>query len=301
MTNNQKYFLVTGASGFLGIEVCRLLQKAGHKLVVIRHQAAPAGDAITHSADISKIEELEGAFQAYPVQTIIHLASTLSTNSNQNPDLAFRVNVLGSNNLLECAQKFKVQRFVYASSFSLIGYRPLEECPVDERVVPTPCNFYGETKQFVEAMGVSYAKKFGFEFAAGRMGAVVGPGNALATSAWRMDIFNFLKTGGKITFKFAPKVQLPISEVKDTARALVTLAEAEKLDHPIYHLPNDSMKVEEIASLVNSLRKDIQFSFGTSTDIDMPPLMDTRLFDNEFPGFKHTPLAEALLNFQQSK
>ena len=301
MNNHQKYILVTGASGFLGIEVCKLLQKAGHKLVVIRHQAAPAGEVRIHTADISKIDDLETAFQAYPIQTIIHLASILTTNSNQNPDLAFRVNVLGSNNLMECAQKYKVKRFIYSSTYSLIGYRPLEDCPVDESITPTPCNFYGETKQFVEAMGMSYAKKFGFEFAAGRMGAVVGAGNALSTSAWRMDIFNLLKTGGKIAFKFAPQVQLPISEVVETARALVALAEAEKLNHPIYHLPNDSMKVEEIASLVNSLREDIHLSFGSSTGVDMPPLMDTSLFHNEFPEFKHIPLAEALKNYQQSK
>lgn len=254
MNSNPKYFLVTGASGFLGVEVCKLLQKAGHKLVVIRHQAAPAGEAISHTADISKMEELEMAFQAYPIQAIIHLASLLSTNSNQNPDLAFRVNIMGSNNLLECAQKYNVGRFIYASSYSLIGYRPLEECPVDESIAPTPCNFYGETKQFVEAMGISYAEKFRFEFAAGRMGAVVGPGNALSTSAWRMDIFNLLNSGGKIAFKFAPQVQLPISEVKDTARALVTLAEAEKLNHPLYHLPNDPLRVEEIAAIVKSRR-----------------------------------------------
>jgi nucleoside-diphosphate-sugar epimerase len=127
MNDNQKYFLVTGASGFLGIEVCKLLQKAGHKLVAIRHQAAPAGNIITHTADISKLEELETAFQTYPIQAIIHLASMLTTNSNQNPDRAFRVNVLGSNNLLECAKKYQVERFVYASTYSLIGYRPLEE------------------------------------------------------------------------------------------------------------------------------------------------------------------------------
>jgi nucleoside-diphosphate-sugar epimerase len=301
MINNQKFILVTGASGFLGMEVCKLLQKAGHKLVVIRHQAAPAGDVITHTADISKIEELDTAFQAYPIQTIIHLASMLTTNSNQNPDLAFRVNVLGANNLMECAKKYKVKRFIYSSTYSLIGYRPLKECPVNEGIAPTPCNFYGETKQFVEAMGMSYAQKFGFEFAAGRMGAVVGSGNALSTSAWRMNIFNLLNSGGKIAFKFAPQVQLPISEVVDTARALVTLAEGEKVDHPIYHLPNDSLRIEEIAAMVKSLRKDIEFSYGTFTEVDMPPLISSELFSKEFPDFTHIPLNESLINYQRLK
>jgi nucleoside-diphosphate-sugar epimerase len=300
MPNNAKYFLITGASGFLGAEVSRQLMESGQNLVVIKHQSSTAENIVTMTADISQLDQLEMVFQKYPIQTIIHMAATLSTNSNQNPDLAFRVNVLGSNNLLECAQKFKVKRFVYASSFSLIGVRPLEVCPVDEEQSPTPCNFYGETKRFVEMMGMSYSRKFGFEFAAGRMGAVVGPGKTLSTSPWRMDIFNLLKTGGTILTKFAPKVRLPISGVEDTARALVTLAISERIKHQIYNLPNDSLSIQEIADMVSKLRTDAEFSFGTSTDVDMPPLMDTTRFTQEFSNFKHLPLFEALLKYQRS-
>jgi nucleoside-diphosphate-sugar epimerase len=300
MADNPHYILITGASGFLGAEVCRQLIGAGKMLVVIRHQASTAKEVISMTADISVIEQLEVVFQKYPIHTIIHMAATLSTNSNQNPDLAFRVNVLGSNHLLECTHKYKVKRFVYASSFSLIGFRPLADCPVDETLAPTPSNFYGETKRFVEMMGMGYAHKFGFEFTAGRMGAVVGPGNPLSTSPWRMDIFNMLKTGGKIVTKFAPQVQLPISGVEDTARALVTLATAEKLQHPIYNLPNDSLTLEQIRGMVKAIRADTEFSFGNSTELDMPLLLNADRFGKEFPNFKHMPLAEALLKYQQS-
>jgi nucleoside-diphosphate-sugar epimerase len=176
----------------------------------------------------------------------------------------------------------------------------MAECPIDETVIPTPCNFYGETKRFVEMLGIGYARKFGLEFAAGRMGAVVGPGRTLSTSPWRMDIFNLLKTGGKITTKFAPQVTLAISGVEDTARALVTLATAKKIQHTIYNLPNDSLSLQQIAGMVKDLRKDIEFTFGTSVEQDMPPRVDTERFNREFTQFKHMPLAEALRQFQNS-
>lgn len=292
--------LVTGGSGFLGAEVCRQLIDAGQKVVDVRHKANPSGDVISMSADLAKTQQLEAIFQAHKISTIIHMAATLTTNSNQNPDLAFQVNVLGSNNLLELAHRHGVKRFIYSSSYSALGYRPMEECPVDESLAPTPINFYGETKRFVEALGASYAQKFGFQFTAGRIGAIVGPGNALTTSSWRMDIFNMLKTGGKIETKFAPQVTLTISLLEDTARALVTLALAEKNQHSIYNLPNDSLSLQQIARMVQALRPDIEFTFGTITDQDMPPLISAERFTQEFTNFRHVPLAEALRLYQNS-
>jgi UDP-glucose 4-epimerase len=300
MLKDNNAILVTGGSGFLGTEVCRQLIDAGQKVIDVRHKADPSNDVISMSADISDSKQLETIFQVHKISTIIHMAATLTTNSNQNPDLAFRVNVLGSNNLLELAHQYGVNRFIYSSSYSALGYCPIELCPVDESLAPTPDNFYGETKRFVETLGVSYARKFGFQFTAGRMGAVVGPGNALTTSAWRMDIFNMLKTGGKIETKFAPQVTLAISLVEDTARALVTLALAEKNQHSIYNLPNDSLSFQQIAQMVRKLRPDVEFSFGTSTDQDMPPLISAERFLQEFSHFRHVPLAEAMRLYQLS-
>jgi len=300
MSNKTEAVLVTGGSGFLGAEVCRQLIAAGQRVIDVRHKAMPASDVISVSADIANYQQLEAIFLEYKINAIIHMAATLTTNSNQNPDLAFRVNVLGSNNLLELTRHYGINRFVYSSSYSALGYRPIEECPVDETVAPTPCNFYGETKRFVEALGVSYAQKFGFQFTAGRMGAVVGPGNSLSTSSWRMDIFNMLKTGGKIDTKFAPQVTLTISLREDTARALVTLALAEKVEHSIYNLPNDSLSLQQIADMVKTLRGDVEFFFGTTTEQDMPPLISAKRFTQEFINFRHMPLAEALRLYQKS-
>ncbi len=292
-------FLVTGGSGFLGAEVCRQLEKMGGKVLDLSINCLHSKTHESYDIDITRFDQLEQVFKSHQVDVIVHLASLLTTQSNLHPELAFRVNVLGSQNLLEITRQFGIQRFVYASSFSSIGYHPYEGYAVDETVVQTPDNFYGETKRFVEKIGQSYADKFGFQFVAGRLGSLVGPGQSTPTSAWRMDIFNLLKSGGKIEIKFAPQTALVLSHLTDTARAFVTLASADKVSHSIYHLPHDLIKAEELGKIVQSLRSDIKVTFGTATGQDMPSVISTEQFMREF-NFQATPLAEALKQFQAS-
>ena len=298
MATNQDLILITGGSGFLGAEVCRQLIARGQKLVNVSHRATPAADVISMQAEIEEMDSLEKIFQKYSFSAIVHMAAMLTTNSNQNPEQAFKVNVLGSHNLLMLAQKYGVPRFVYSSSYSVLGYDPQKELVADESLPPTPDCYYGHTKSFVEAMGSSYAQKFGFQFVAGRMGVVVGPGQVISTSAWRMDIFNLLKTGGKIETKFAPQVMLGFSGVEDTARAMVTLTLAEKVQHHLYHLPIDSLSLQQVADMVCELQPGIEFSFGNAINRDMPPFINTDRFTQEFPHFTHVPLAEALQRYK---
>ena len=90
------------------------------------------------------------------------------------------------------------------------------------------------------------------------------------------------------------------SLVEDTARALVTLALAEKNRHAIYNLPHDSITLEEVADFVTGLNPNIQFSFGHTLEHDMPTMIDASRFTSEFSQFKHTHLFEALRNYQSN-
>jgi nucleoside-diphosphate-sugar epimerase len=301
MADKKKTILTTGGSGFLGSEVIRQLLGADCRIVNISHRTAPSAGVISEKADLTDIQQLEKVFQSYQINAIIHMAAALSSHSNQNPDEAFRLNVLGSYNLMEMSHQFGISRFVYASTFSLLGYREPEFGLADESLIPTPDNFYGETKQFVEALGVSCGEKFGFQFSSGRMGALVGPGQATASSAWRMDIFNKLRTGGDIKTKFSPQTIMIFSPVEDTARALVTLALAEENRHNIYNLPHDSLTFIEVRDYFTGLNPSIRFSFGSILEHDMPTRIDASRFTSEFPQFNHITLLEALKNYQSSQ
>jgi len=291
--------LVTGGSGFLGKEICHQLKGFGYEVVDISIDPEPRDGITTIRADISHFEPLEDIFRTQKFSTILHLAALLTTRSNQYPDQAFKTNILGSYNLMELARRFEVKRFVYASSFSAIGHGHTEEIPADESILPTPDNFYGETKRFVEKLGLSYAQKYHLPFIAGRLGVLVGAGKPIASSAWRMDIFNMLKTGGTIETKFKPNVILAFSEVKETAQAFATLVKAEKPQHAIYHLPHDSMTMEQLTDILQGLQPEISMKYGESEFVDMPRQIDSTRFIREFK-FNQITLRDALRTYKNS-
>jgi nucleoside-diphosphate-sugar epimerase len=293
----MKTILVTGGSGFLGSEVCRMLVEAGHRVVDISVKTNHVSGVEGHVVDITDYPAIDSIIKNDRFDAIIHLAALLTTQSNQNPVSAFRVNVLGAHHLLEAARNHQIPRFVYSSSFSIIGPIPMKQCPVDEEVIQVPINFYGETKRFVEKMCISYAQKFGLQVAIGRLGALVGPGEPLGTSAWRMDIFNMLKTGGSITYKFTSRTRLLISHLKDTARAFLCLALAEKPQHAIYHLTHDALTMQQLSDIMHELNPDIHFVYGTTEQVDMPHSVSTRRFEEEF-DFKSISIHEALKSFK---
>ena len=274
-----------------------MLVEAGHRVVDISIEPNQIAGVEGHVFDISDFSAVEEVVKRHTFDAIIHLAALLTTQSNQNPESAFRVNVLGSHYLLEVARKHQVPRFVYSSSYSTIGPIPMKQCPVDEDVIQIPINFYGETKRFVEKMAISYAQKFGLQVAIGRIGALVGPGKPLGTSAWRMDIFNMLKTGGSITYKFTSRTRLLISHLKDTARAFLCLALAEKPQHAIYHLTHDALTMQQLSDIVHELNPEIHFVYGTTEQVDMPHSVSTRRFEKEF-DFKSISIHEALKSFK---
>src|SRR3954465_3800719 len=118
--------LVTGARGFIGRAVVKLLQRENYRVVALDNSAAPVGAHDPQSAgnvmcDISNADELRRVFAAGAGGGLIHLAAILPTAAQREPLHATRVNVDGSVNLLEMARRFEVRRFVFGSSLSVYG------------------------------------------------------------------------------------------------------------------------------------------------------------------------------------
>jgi len=102
--------LVTGARGFIGRAVVKLLQRENYRVIALDTSAAsPVGDdresASNVMCDISDAEELRRVFEAEAVSGIIHLAAILPTAAQKEPLRATRVNVDGSVHLLEMAAR----------------------------------------------------------------------------------------------------------------------------------------------------------------------------------------------------
>ena len=149
--------LVTGGNGYVGSALCRQLVDSGHEVCSVSRRQYDTKGYLSLVGDVSDKASLEAIFDQYPIETVVHLASMLNTASVQNPDRAVRVNVVGSLNLMEVCRERRTRRFIFGSSFNVLGPRPgrMEAC--DETEPALPGEFYGETKRFVEQLGISLA------------------------------------------------------------------------------------------------------------------------------------------------
>ena len=127
--------VITGANGFLGKRVAKLLLEQKHHIlaVVIPEEdttfLAGLGVDIVR-ADITIRDTLKSVFDGADV--VIHLAALLN---NANERLNWLINYDGTKNVADFAEKAGVKRFIFTSSMTATGKNP---------------NVYGQTKKKAE-------------------------------------------------------------------------------------------------------------------------------------------------------
>ncbi|KAF0152752.1 MAG: Nucleoside-diphosphate-sugar epimerase [Ignavibacteria bacterium] len=111
--------LVTGGSGFLGINLIRFLLNRNHEIVSldIADFDYPEKDKIKIiRGDIRDKQKVEEAVSI--VEIIIHAAAALPLYT---PDDIHTTDVIGTKNLLEAAEKYEAKRFIHISSTAVYG------------------------------------------------------------------------------------------------------------------------------------------------------------------------------------
>jgi nucleoside-diphosphate-sugar epimerase len=156
--------LVTGAGGFIGQELCRVLEdRAFEVLPILRDKNV--------GPDTEWAAELEG------VEVVIHLvAKTHEIRGNRVNDLAlFRsVNVEGTVRLARQAAESGVKRLVFLSSIKVNGERT-GETPFTAERTPMPEDSYGQSKLEAETALREIEQETGMEVVIIRPPLVYGP------------------------------------------------------------------------------------------------------------------------------
>lgn len=198
------HYLVTGVAGFIGSQVARLLLERGDEVVGVDN-LNDAYDVrlkewrlnqiinIPHFSfiklDICDRVALEGLFSQYaPFDAVINLAARAGVPvSVQNPWIYIDTNTTGTLNLLDCCRKYKVNKFVLASTSSLYGQNnPLpytEDAHTDQPLSP-----YAASKKGAEAIAYSYHHLYGIDVSVFRYFTVYGPAGRPD-----MSIFRFVR------------------------------------------------------------------------------------------------------------
>jgi UDP-glucose 4-epimerase len=147
---------VTGAAGYIGSVVTELLVESGHEVVAYDclksgHRSAVHPLARFVQGDILDSEALSRALEESRADAAMHFASEIVVSeSYRDPGLHFRVNTLGSLELLEAMRKSNVRRLVFSSSAAVYG-EP-SGGPLAEDHPCAPLSPYGESKLQVERM-----------------------------------------------------------------------------------------------------------------------------------------------------
>jgi dihydroflavonol-4-reductase len=116
----MKPTLVTGASGFLGWHVARLLMERGHNVRALLRPGSRVDDLKVEpvTGDLRDPESLNRAIAGCGL--LFHVAADYRLWS-KNPEALYRSNVDGTRNLLVAARSAGIERVVYTSTVGCIG------------------------------------------------------------------------------------------------------------------------------------------------------------------------------------
>lgn len=291
--------LVTGARGFIGRAVRKLLQRSGYSVLALdQPEPAPGtghiGVGREIAIDVANREQLQSLFQARPIAAILHLAAILPTMAQREPARATEVNVGGSLNLLEMASQFGVRRFMFGSSLSVYGTCPAEQV-VTEMDRAAPEDLYGAAKLYVEELGEAYRRAHVLEFVSLRIGRVVGAGARSATSAWRSEIFERLGTAtpAEIEIPYAESERILLVHVEDVAEMFLQLLRALRTAHSVYNAACEPVLVGELKSEIERLNPRLRVKLGGQAAAGNPRQVDWSRIAGEF-GVRTVPIFEQL-------
>ena len=181
--------LVTGAAGFIGSHLCRRLLNEGYQVTGIDNFDPFYPRTVKENnikdvrennnfkfieLDIRNIDGLNRLLDS-EFDIMMHLAAKAGVRPSINNPIEYQeVNLYGTQNLLEFAQKREIKRIIFASSSSVYGTNPKVPWSEDDNVLQ-PISPYASSKVSAELLGHVYCNLYNIQFIALRLFTVFGP------------------------------------------------------------------------------------------------------------------------------
>lgn len=188
----NKTVLITGASGFIGSNLCkRILKDFKTTKVVGLDNMNEYYDIRIKNSRLAELEEysnyifikgnladknlIEELFHKYTPSVVVNLAAQAGVRySITNPDAYVESNLIGFYNILEACRHHPVDHLVYASSSSVYGSNKKVPYSTDDKV-DNPVSLYAATKKSNELMAHAYSKLYNIPSTGLRFFTVYGP------------------------------------------------------------------------------------------------------------------------------
>ena len=260
--------LLTGAAGFVALNVAEYLLRAGHAVVgfdmislperASREFAALPGQFRMIGGSICSAADLRQALTAAPIETVVHCAVITAGSSREkaDPETIVAVNVQGAVATMLAASRAGATTFVYPSSGSIYGSAARDVPLIDEDALqPAPVALYGLTKRAAETILPRVAAVQGMRCAVARLGSVYGPWEyATGVRDTLSPMLQVLECARRSEAAvLGPAWRGDFIYSRDVADGLARLAEARALPRTIYNL--GSGRLESAATWCEAVAK----------------------------------------------
>lgn len=187
----MKKIIISGGAGFIGSHVVECALENNNQVIVIDNLVSGKLSnlpndkrVIFYKADILK-DNIEYIFEKENPDYCIHLAAQTSVNySESDPIYDAKMNIVSSINLLNLCKKYKIKKFITASSAAVYGMP--EKLPIAENSQTKPISFYGISKLTME----KYVEHFQIPYVIFRFSNVYGPRQSSSKESGVIAIFH---------------------------------------------------------------------------------------------------------------
>lgn len=246
----MRYALVTGAAGFIGTQIVKVLALKGYYVFALIEKGDIRGriKLSVLSNNIEVIDILNGGNEYKPFDIIYHTATVGIRPDFDNIDLICDINIKMSCNLVDFAKENHSGLLVnFGSCFE---YGDHGDVLLTEDMECKPESLYAISKVASTSLVTAYAKQKAVNLITVRPFGVFGEGEGPARLA--PSIINSLKNEKKIDTTAGQQIR-DFVNVKDVAKAIVELSEANYQPYEIYNICSDNpVKVREfIEEIVN--------------------------------------------------
>lgn len=196
--------LITGGTGFIGLNVSEALLRRGETVVVAALDELPRaareqfaelpGRLIEERLDILNSERMVQLMRDHQVDRLLPFAAVTSgpERESEMPERVIEVNLVGFIAQLRAARDAGVKRVIAPASGAVYGESYLDRDVVDESTACFPSDIYGVTKFAVERVALRLAQLWSMDLIVARIAGTFGPWERdtglrdFITPHWRM-------------------------------------------------------------------------------------------------------------------
>lgn len=267
----MKKILITGAAGFIGFNLCKLLLSKTYKVygidnfdnyysVSLKKKRVKIlkekKNFFFRKVNIINKKKLTNFFKNKNFDFVIHLAAQAGVRySLLNPQKYIDTNIFGFLNIIDLSKKNNVKKFIYASSSSVYGES--KKFPLKENQQLNPKNIYGLTKKLNEQIAEIYSNQFNLRCIGLRFFTIYGEWGR--PDMFLLKLFNASLNKKKFYLNNYGKHKRDFTYINDATNAIYELINKLNIKNDVINICSN--KPINILDIINYFKKDNYIKF----------------------------------------